>query len=526
MTTQPDAQTAPDINKEIKEVRASPTPNGLRILCTKLFLEHKGEEAFRLILDVVSSHMDDTPIIAMATALLWEYTARHDVVVLLMRHVVRREPYNLPAKLSLANALITTGAEHEGYGLFAELITQNPSRRADLCEHLSKVLLDTGRLDEALRILEFWSTTGEETYSLVNNMACALQNVSRSRDALPWFHKAIEMATDKKRPSFGLAVAQLKAGDFKAGWHNYAQRDPVVDNKNWWFVTLPRLRHGDTLHGKRVILYQEQGFGDTLQFVRSTTWLIEAGANVTLAVPRPLLRLLTRSFPRATVKEIRSFGEHKEEGYDYSAPIPDLPYIVGVVSDETIPATIPYFQADPADVEKFGAMLPPSRPRVGLVWAGAQRIKAEFVLTDRRRSSNLQDMASALTPVDATLVNLQFGPPHQQILAWEGQPIADPMRQVNDMADTAAIMENLDLIISVDTSPLHLSGGPGPPPRGVRPRVSGGRRGGEGGTTPRDTGLRVFRAKELSFAPTWKEVGAALHQWVANWKAPCPQPDA
>ena len=520
MTAQPGAETASVTEKEIEDLKAHPTPHSLYGVGVKLFLEQRGTEAFPLILDIVGKHLDDTTMVAAAASMLWEYTARHDVVVILMRHVVQREPYNLPAKLSLANSLITTGEEAEGYGLFATLIEQNPTRRADLCENLSKALLDTGRLDEAIRILEFWHQTGEETFALVNNMACALQNVGRSREALPWFRRAVELANDKKRPAFGYAVSQIKAGDFKEGWHNYAQRDPIVDNEAWWFITLPRLRQGDDVAGKRVILYQEQGFGDTLQFIRSAAWLIEAGADLTITVPRPLVRLLAQSFPRATVKEIRKFGENREEGYDYSAPIPDLPYIVGVVSDETIPANIPYLRADPADIEKFATMLPPGRPRIGLVWAGAQRIKAEFVLTDRRRSSNLQDMAAALTPVDATLVNLQFGPPHQQILAWEGQPIADPMRSVNDMADTAAIMENLDLIISVDTSPLHLAGGLGRPTWLVSRRDACWRWRDEGDTTPWYPGMRIFRAKELSFIPTWKEVGAALHEWAANWKAP------
>lgn len=520
MTAQPGAETASVTEKEIADLQAHPTPQTLYNTGVKLFLEQRGTEAFQLILDLVGKHLDDTNMIAAASSLLWEYTARHDVVVILMRHVVQREPYNLPAKLSLANALITTGEESEGYGLFAQLIEQNPTRRADLCENLSKVLLDTGRLDEAIRILEFWGQTGEETFALVNNMACALQNVGRSREALPWFKKAVELAEDKKRPAFGYAVSQIKAGDFKEGWYNYVQRDPIVDDESWWFVRLPRLRHGDNVAGKRVILYQEQGFGDTLQFIRSAAWLLDAGADVTIAVPRPLVRLLTQSFPRATVKEIRPFGEKPEDGYDYSAPIPDLPYIVGVVSDETIPANIPYLRADPADIEKFAAMLPPGRPRIGLVWAGAQRIKAEFALTDRRRSSNLQDMAAALTPIDATLINLQFGPPHRQILDWKGQPIADPMRNVSDMADTAAIMENLDLIISVDTSPLHLAGGLGRPTWLVSRRDACWRWRDEGDTTPWYPGMRIFRAKELSFVPTWKEVGAALHEWVANWKAP------
>ena len=99
MTAQPGAETASVTEKEIEDLKAHPTPHSLYGVGVKLFLEQRGTEAFPLILDIVGKHLDDTTMVAAAASMLWEYTARHDVVVILMRHVVPREPSYLPAKL-------------------------------------------------------------------------------------------------------------------------------------------------------------------------------------------------------------------------------------------------------------------------------------------------------------------------------------------------------------------------------------------------------------------------------------------
>lgn len=148
----------------------------------------------------------------------------------------------------------------------------------------------------------------------------------------------------------------------------------------------------------------------------------------------------------------------RQDGYDAILPIPDLPFVMGLQTRADIPAQVPYLQAPPADVARMAALLPAQRPRIGLVWSGGRRTKAMDVLTDQRRSTTAEQVLGALTPVEAVLVNLQLGPRREDLAAWRGQPVCDLMDHAHDMADTAALIEGLDLVISVDTSVVHLAG--------------------------------------------------------------------
>ncbi|GBQ34616.1 tetratricopeptide repeat protein [Gluconacetobacter azotocaptans] len=497
-------------------VLRSPTPENLVQLCSTLFSTGQDLEALRLALEVVSSHPDDLPLTTAAAGVISKHTARHDVVATLLRSVLLREPHDIRAQSFLAYTLIAGGDLAGGIALFSEMMARHPGERTSLCEYISVSLLNAGYPLEALQVLFHWVTDGEVTAALLNNMGCALERLGRSAEALPWYERALTMAPDNQAIAFGYALTLLKAGNFRDGFARYVDRPPRTDHE-WWFLSLPRLRHGDDVAGKKIILYQEQGLGDTIQFIRSVPYLLEQGAEVTIAVPAGLVRLLAQSFPDVSVRSIAEFG--REDGYSYAAPIPDLPFIAGVMSESDIPAHIPYLRADADDIARFAAMLPARRPRIGLVWAGGRRVMSEDVAADKRRSTTPAEMGAALCPVDATLVNLQFGPPRAEIEAWRGQPLFDPMGDIRDMADTAAIMGSLDLIISVDTSLVHLAGAIGRPVWLVSRWDACWRWGDEGDSSPWYPTMRVFRAREKSFAPVLREVGEALHKWVETWQA-------
>ncbi|WP_244959669.1 tetratricopeptide repeat protein [Gluconacetobacter azotocaptans] len=498
-------------------VLRSPTPENLVQLCSTLFSTGQELAAVRLALEVVSSHPDDLPLTTAAAGVISKHTARHDIVATLLRSVLLRVPHIVSMQAFLAYTLIAGDDLTGGIALFSEMMARHPGERTSLCEYISTSLLNAGYPLEALEILDLWLKDGEITVWLLNNMGCALVRLGRSAEALPWYERALTMAPDNPEIAFSYALTLLKAGKFRDGFARYVDRAPMTNGQVGWFMSLPRLRHGDDVAGRKIILYQEQGLGDTIQFIRSVPYLLEQGAEVTIAVPAGLVRLLAQSFPDVSVRSIAELGQ--EDGYSYAAPIPDLPFIAGVMSESDIPARIPYLRADADDIARFAAMLPARRPRIGLVWAGDRRVKSEHVAADKRRSTTLAEMGAALCPVDATLVNLQFGPPRAEIEAWQGQPLFDPMGDVRDMADTAALMESLDLIISVDTSPVHLAGAIGRPVWLVNRWDACWRWGDEGDSSPWYPATRVFRAREKSFGPVLREVGEALHKWVETWKA-------
>lgn len=489
----------------------SPTPAHLIEACDKLAAKAHLIEVTRLVLEVTSLHLDDGQLSLAGATVILRYSSRYDIVETLARNTLRVDPDDVSAQAFLAHVRVVSGDVAGGCALFSGMMERYPEKRANICEFISMSLLEAGYPVEALKILQSHLMNGDVTAALLNNIGCALGRLNRSSEALPWYERALALEPSPDA-SFGYACTLLKAGRLADGWQIYSKRDLIVKDKSAWYLELPRLGPDDDVSGRKVLLFDEQGFGDTIQFIRCLPYLLERGAEVTVVVPPMLVRLLSQSFPGVCVRDKWSFG--REDGYSYAAPIPDLPYISGVMSVRDIPAAIPYLRAEEGDVARFAALLPDRRPRVGLVWAGERRAQSEYDLADKRRSTTLAEMGAALTPVEATLVNLQFGGPRAEIEAWNGQPLFDPMGDVRDMADTAAIMKNLDLVISVDTAPLHLAGALGCPVWLVSRWDACWRWGDEGSGTPWYPNMRVFRARERSFAPVLQEVGRALRNWL------------
>ncbi|MFT9256519.1 MAG: tetratricopeptide repeat-containing glycosyltransferase family protein [Acetobacter sp.] len=515
---QADAGRLPDgdIDAAQADLLQAPTTQKLVQVCDPLFVKEQHLDALRLLLQVVSKNLEDTALCLVAAALIVKHTARHDIVVKLLRNVVLREPQNLEAAMWLADTLLVTGDVNASMQLFIDLINKYPEKRVNLCEHVSVSLMDAGYQLEALKILTYWLEQGPATGALMNNMACALIRLGKSEQAIEWYRRGMEIDPGMSALVIGHGFALLKSGRLGEGWAQSFRRELAAKNMPDWVLALPRMHLGDRVAGRKILVFQEQGFGDTLQFIRSVSFLHAQGAEVTVVVFRTLVRLLRMSFPDLNVIALEDIDETAT--YDCATPIPDLPYLAGVKTEQDIPAHVPYLRADAQDIARFATVLPPARPRIGLVWAGDRRLKSSDVLTDMRRSTSLADMGAALSPVDATLVNLQLGFPRSELARWDGQAVFDLMGDVRDFADTAAIMENLDLIISVDTSPVHLAGALGRPVWLVSRWDACWRWRDEGETSAWYPTMRIFRSQEKSFVPVLKKVGAALQQWVADWK--------
>ena len=489
------------------------------------FLEYlkKGEtkEGLRYALKTVVEYPDDIALHICIARLLGSHLSLHEISAMIFQDVLKRDPNNIQIEVELAGALIAEGDVVSGCAKFADMMTRYPQYRTELCEHMSQVLLDEGYFQEALDILLQWDQQAISSLWLMNNIGTALCCLNRPQEAILWYDKYLERDRNHTDVLLARGIALMKAGRFKEGFPDYIGRELSLSKQEaeLWFLSLPRLGRDD-ISGKRVVLYQEQGFGDSINFIRFVPSLLERGADVTLIVPKPLRRLFALSYPKCHVFDVRDeFVPSAEEKYDYSAPIPDLPFIAGVEKYEDIPSEVPYLRVDEHDRARYAALLPEGRPKIGLVWAGERRLQYDGSKTDKRRSTNLHDMCEALTPIDAVLVSLQLGNPREELSAWGGQKIVDLMGMVKDMADTAALMENLDLIISVDTSPLHLAGALGRPVWLVNRYDSCWRWGCEGETSAWYPTLRIFRRHDpRSFKPVLQEIGKALQQWRLTWK--------
>jgi hypothetical protein len=248
-----------------------------------------------------------------------------------------------------------------------------------------------------------------------------------------------------------LGIAKLATGQWDDGLIAHEARWSDLHRYPIWDSGIPRWE-GEDLAGKTIIVHHEQGFGDTIQFIRFMPWLRERGARVVLAVPGPLMRLMELSGLADEVVEITGALPPA----DFHSPMLSVPAYLELKT-ETIPRGT-YLKAP----ESLGIPLrrpPGTRLLVGLVWAGSPGY-----VPDRRRSMPFEAMLPLAEMPGVTLVSMQKGERAADIgRAGMTGLVADLSGLLGDFADTAAALMQIDLLVSVDTSVLHLAGALGRP---------------------------------------------------------------
>jgi len=424
---------------------------------------------------------------------------------------------------------------------------------ASLCHAFGEFLYDSGRCEEAVPILIEAQRLRPDSLPTLNLLAMALASmghtsaaIAQYRDAIQrdptragaWanlglllkddgqfeealaaYDTALSLAPDDAQIRVNRVVALLRAGRWAEAWPDFEWRLTLAGHAVRRPRLLPAVSSLPDLSGRRILAMHEDGFGDTLHFARYLPLLAERGAHVMACVPAPLIRIM-RTVPG--VSEV--YGpEDTPPRYDFYCPFFSLPRAFETTPD-TMPARIPYLHADPALVDVWRSRLPAGAPRVGLVWAGQARpMLPGFVTLDGRRSMALATLAPLAAVPGVVFVSLQHGPEAAQARTPPpGMMLFDAMPEVSDFADTAAIIANLDLVISVDTSVVHLAGALGKPVFLLDRydhcwRWLSGRPGGSDGDSPWYPGLRIFRQTRIGeWGPVLRQATAALVEVTSN----------
>jgi tetratricopeptide (TPR) repeat protein len=288
----------------------------------------------------------------------------------------------------------------------------------------------------------------------------ALANLGRRAEALVSCEQAIALKPSSPEAHFNKGACHLALGDYQPGWQEYEWRWQTRNA-----AALPKLpgvlwRGKTAIAGRTILVHAEQGFGDALQFCRYVPMLARS-ASVVLDVPRPLARLFA-SLDCAV--QIVTRGDDLPQ-FDSWIPMLSLPLAFRTTL-ETIPGTVPYLRADPQQSARWRERLA-AQPglKVGLVWAGSPFSPQPAAMAmDRRRSMTLQHFAPLAAIPGLCLISLQKGDAAAQTrLPPDGMTLHDWTGELEDFADTAALVEALDLVISVDTSVVHLAGALGKP---------------------------------------------------------------
>jgi hypothetical protein len=370
-------------------------------------------------------------------------------------------PEDTRLRLMWADCLQIAGDLEPAAEALVALLEDEPATAA-AHHRLGLVRADLGDIDAAIAHMRRAVTLDPLPALGWGNLGLLLKVEGRFAESLDAYEQALRRAPCDARLRVNRMVALLQSGRFAEAWQEHAWRFALGEYAGLPLAgLLPSLATLPDLAGRTVLLTHEAGYGDTLQFCRYIPLLAARGARVALAVPPALQRLLgTQPWAVEMVPT-----NAKLAAYDWHCPMMSLPCVFGTTL-QTIPAEVPYITADPVLVAAWSVRLPGRRgPRVGLVWAGQARPWLPgFATVDTRRSTGLAPFAPFGAIEGVQFISLQTGAPAPEAhRPPPGLALHDPMPSVTDFADTAAIIANLDIVISVDTSVAHLAGALGKP---------------------------------------------------------------
>jgi tetratricopeptide (TPR) repeat protein len=282
------------------------------------------------------------------------------------------------------------------------------------------------------------------------NQGDTLCELRRFEEAMASYDRAIALRPDYEEAHSHEGMWRMLIGDFERGWQKLESAWIVVRQRNAKrSFSQPQLFGSHELKGKTVLLHAEQGYGDMIQFCRYAPLIAERGARVILEVFEPL-RALMGTLPG--VAQIVTTGEPLPD-FDVHCPLLSLPLALGAGS-ATIISQTPYLWASPQAVMDWNGRLGPrQRPRIGLAWSGQPSHD-----NDHNRSMRLSSLLRPLAGFDATYVSLLQDVREDDAPVLQDSDVRHFGNELKTYADTAALIANLDLVISVDTSVAHLAG--------------------------------------------------------------------
>jgi tetratricopeptide (TPR) repeat protein len=365
------------------------------------------------------------------------------------------QPDHVRALNNRGNTLQTLRRPDEALASYDRALAIRPAY-AEALYNRGNVLRDLRRPDDALASFDQALSIDPRHVDAHNNRGIVLRDLDRPHEALASYDRALSLDPGYAEAHSNRSCLALLLGDFERGWEEFEWRWRVPDFAPWRRDFAQPLWRGDApLQGRTILLHAEQGFGDAIQFVRYVPLVAAKGARVVLEVPPPLKALLSELAGAALV-----VGRGEElPAFDCHCPLLSLP-LAFKTRLETIPATVPYLSAAQDRVLNWKSRLPQAGlRRVGIAWAGNSNFKG-----DQTRSIGLARLAPLLAVAGAQLVSLQkdLRDGDRDILRSNPQ-IIHLGDAINDFADTAAVMAELDLVISSDTSVAHLAGALGKP---------------------------------------------------------------
>jgi Flp pilus assembly protein TadD len=459
---------------------------------TQLAVQHhqngrlsQAEHLYRLVLQSRPDH----PFVLHALALIAYQTSRHDLALDLVAKAIEANPQMPQFHNTRGVVLEALGRPEQALESYRQALSLEPeyaeahhntaiamlarqqyAAAAQKCKQAASLAPDSaqvyntmgfclqkqGRPDEAIENYKQAVRLAPDFAEAHNHLGVVLSAVDRHEQAIENYSRAVQIDPQYAEAHWNLSLALLLTGRLAEGWKEYEwRRSPELQMMTYpHHYDLPRW-DGSPFVGRRLLVHYEQGFGDTIQFIRYLPMVKARGGAVILEVRKPLVGLL-HGFPGIDELVEASPDVKPAADFDMHVSLMDLPGIFGTTLDN-VPADVPYLHADSAKARHWRTVLSGDHFKVGIVWSGSPAYERNHV-----RSCSLEHFAPLAAVPGVKLYSLQKGAPAAQLKEFAGKiPVTDLADHLHDFSDTAAVIEDLDLIISVDTCVPHLAGAMG-----------------------------------------------------------------
>ncbi|WP_051334571.1 tetratricopeptide repeat protein [Bradyrhizobium sp. Ai1a-2] len=415
-------------------------------------------DSAEVLFETVASEPAVRPRIQHIRGLIALQSGEDERALDLLEEVIQLDPSDGEAHANLGVLLLKARQNPQALAAFAAALTLQPDNAAALLG-LARALAALDLSDLAHDAIRDVLAHAPDYVEAILEFGWLLSDTGRHDEGVTMLRDALQRHPKQDQLRTVLAVCLFGVGDWPAAWAEYEGRlsDPRV-SKHLLRTDRPRWL-GEELAGKTILLQSEQGFGDTLQFVRYAPMVKARGGRVILRTPRVLLPLMR------TVAGIDDVVDDQTTAlaFDVHAPLLSLP-LVSDTRIDTVPAVIPYIAPDAQLAARWRERLSDhfggqSGVSVGLVWQGNPAH-----LNDQRRSIRFDALRPLLDCPNARFISLQVGAGREQLTEFD-DCIIDPGAEIDigSFADTAAIVANLDLVISIDNAIVHLAGAMGKP---------------------------------------------------------------
>ncbi len=491
-------------------VEAPNEPDALHFLGLAEYRKGRAEDAVRLISRAVAGdgrnplYLESLGKILMAQGQLAEAEK-------VFRRVVGLAAQRADLHFQLAETLRPRGKNVEAETAYRRALELDP-KLASAGNGLGIVLEEQGRIEEAEAVFRRTLKVAGEAPDVLYNLGNVLRDQHRAAEAANACRRAIAAKPDFAEAHVHLAYALLMQGDYARAWPEYEWRWRVPafagTGRNYPVPTWD----GRPLKGRTLLLWAEQGFGDTLQFARYAGVAAGMGGKVILDCQPALVRLMSSA---AGVGKAIARGD-RPPPFDVHAPLLSLPGLLGTTV-KTIPRNAPYLAAEPALAagwRKRFAGVPGLK--VGIAWRGTAERRG-----NPGRACPLAAFAPLLEDRRLRLFSLQKEVPREDRPLPKG--LTDLSPELRDFADTAAIIAALDVVVSIDTAVAHLSGGLRRPTLVMLSTACDWRWSTEGASTPWYPSIRIFRQERPGdWHGVLRNVAAALAALAINRGADTP----